>query len=707
MRFPSLEHIVAAAFEGVRPPTRMTVTEAAQAFHIIRQPGSHTGPWSADKTPYIVEPQNLLTSLEYQTMIFVGPARTGKSLMLTNWLAHSIVVDPADVMVVHMAQHTAREWVKSDFEKSLRNSPELARRIAPGKDSDNLYDKRFSSGMRSTVTWPTVRNLSGKTVPRKFMMDYDRMPEDVDGEGSPFALTDKRGETYGRFAMTAAESSPGRDIEDPRWMPKTPHEAPPTKGILALYNTGDRRRYYWACPECNDAFEPDFSTLAWPDVEDISAAAAGVYMVCPHCGGAIEPRRKDALNRPGRWVRDGEMWIPSTGEIVLRPGCTVPVTTTASFWLKGPAAGFQTWRRMVERYLHAQRAFRDTGDESKLRATTNVDQGLPYLPAALISDRKPEELKQRAEDWGSTPAYPVVPEGVRFLVATIDVQARSFVVQVHGFTPVGDVFVIECFKIRKSARLDAEGHPLPCEPPIYQEDWDLLLEQVMLKTYPLQGEPDARMGIWLTGCDSGGRAGSTDRAYTFWRKLKASPDGYHRRFALIKGDGLKDSPRAMVSWPDSQGSSNRAAARGDIPVVRLNANMLKDQVANMLSRRTGEDATPGGMIRYSAYEDWFYGQLTAEIRDPRKGVWTNPGHRRNEVWDLLVYALGLAVRPPDAVAPLRVIGVERLNWDEPPAWAAPWEQNDQVVWGDDGGKASAAKADPLSFAALGAALSRD
>ena len=41
--------------------------------------------------------------------------------------------------------------------------------------------------------------------------------------------------------MTAAESSPGRVITDAKWIRKTPHEAPPTTGILSLYNRGDRR----------------------------------------------------------------------------------------------------------------------------------------------------------------------------------------------------------------------------------------------------------------------------------------------------------------------------------------------------------------------------------------------------------------------------------------------------------------------------------
>ena len=82
--------------------------------------------------------------------------------------------------------------------------------------------------------------------------------EDVDGEGSAFDLTRKRGTTYGRYAMTAVESSPGFVIENPKWTRKTRHEAPPTRGILAVYNRGDRRRWLWPCVVCKEHFEPSF-----------------------------------------------------------------------------------------------------------------------------------------------------------------------------------------------------------------------------------------------------------------------------------------------------------------------------------------------------------------------------------------------------------------------------------------------------------------
>ncbi|HBA9626588.1 TPA: hypothetical protein J1435_003899 [Escherichia coli] len=63
----------------------------------------------------------------------------------------------------------------------------------------------------------------------------------------------------------------------------------------------------------------------------------------------------------------------------------------------------------------------------------NTDWGLPYLPRASMEQRKSELLEQRAEPVPSRS----VPDGVNFLVATVDVQAgrhRRFVVQVpeHG-----------------------------------------------------------------------------------------------------------------------------------------------------------------------------------------------------------------------------------------------------------------------------------
>ena len=51
------------------------------------------------------------------------------------------------------------------------------------------------------------RKVAG-TLPRVLLTDYDRMPDDVDGEGSPFDLARGRTRTFGSRAYVVAESSP-------------------------------------------------------------------------------------------------------------------------------------------------------------------------------------------------------------------------------------------------------------------------------------------------------------------------------------------------------------------------------------------------------------------------------------------------------------------------------------------------------------------
>lgn len=163
---------------------------------------------------------------------------THNTQLSLNWVAHIAKTDPSNMILLHMTQATGRNWSKSELDKMFRDSPEIRKLLRPGRANDNTFDKEFLSGMRVEITWPTANNLSGKTSRRNWAMDYDRMPDNIDGEGNAYDLLAKRAESFKRFGMTAAESSPNPDkeITDPKWTPATPHEAPPIKGIFELYN---------------------------------------------------------------------------------------------------------------------------------------------------------------------------------------------------------------------------------------------------------------------------------------------------------------------------------------------------------------------------------------------------------------------------------------------------------------------------------------
>lgn len=625
---------------------------------------------------------NLFTSPDLRGIVFVGPAQSSKTeSMLLNTLAYAVMVDPMDMIIYSPTGANARDFSLRRIDRLHLHSEKIGAMLGKSRESDNTFDKHYSNGMILTLSWPSVAEFAGKPVPRVLLTDYDRMDDDIGGDGSAYDLASKRTTTFKSNAMAVAESSPSKPITDPRWVPKSPHEAPPAKGILGLYNRGDRRRWQWPCLKCWTWFEGEWANMTWDNsLPTVIEKAETARMVCPHCGELIHPDERQEMQMWGRWVPEGMICVD--GKLKGNP----IRTQIASFWLKGVAASFVSWKTLVATYLDAQGEYERTLSEESLAKFFNTDLGEPYRPKSLESARTPEDLKALT----NRSPKKVVPKDVRFLVATIDVQKNRWVVQVFGISPGEpfDIHVIDRFDIIKSKRVDEQGDHLWVKPETYLEDWDLITEQVLEKTYPLDDDSGRFMQIKQVGCDSGGKDGVTSRAYEYYRRLRT--DNKHRRFILIKGDRLPSAPRQRIHYPDSSNKSNKSAARGDIPVLFLNGQMLKDDLDGRLN-----SVTPGaGMYHMPDWlPDAFFSEMCAEIRDPDKG-WQRVAKSPNEAWDLSAYCIGLCVGP---------LSIEKLDWSNAPGWAKPWNENDMVGYSSKGRFATDA-GKQYDFAKLGADL---
>lgn len=651
MGFSSARNLGRDISAGFSPPRRMPISEAVKKFMRVPKGAGNSVPWDPELTPYIIEPMNCLASREYDAVIFVGPARTGKTIgLIDGWIVYTIVCDPSDMLVVQMTEDKAREHSKKRLDRTFRSSAAVKKRMSPRRNDNNVHDKTFKDGSFLKIGWPSVNIMSSSDYRFVALTDYDRFPENIDGEGDGFSLASKRTTTFMSAGMTLVESSPGRDICDSKWRRKSPHEAPPTTGILSLYNRGDRRRWYWPCPHCGEYFQPAMDTMTgYRDEPDPFKASEAAYLLCPHCSGVITADKKRELNSAGVWLREGQD-IDCNGNISGEPRRS----RIASFWMEGPAAAYQTWAQLVYKLLTAEQEYEATGSEETLKAVINTDWGLPYLPRSAMELRSADVLMQRAEDYGKR----LVPPKVRFLIAAVDVQGgknRRFVVQIIGYGEDGERWLVDRYNIRQSLRCDENGEALPVHPGAYPEDWQLLVTDVLEKTYPLQSDPARRMPVLAMAVDSGGEDGVTDNAYKFWRKCRQ--DGLGRRVFLVKGDSTKRQKIITITHPDNTGRSDRRAdAQGKVPVYLLQTDLLKDQLSNNLQREM-----PGpGYIHFPDWlGEWFYEELTYEERGA-DGKWRKPGKGNNEAFDLFCYA--------HAVAILR--GYEKIrDWSNPPQWA--------------------------------------
>lgn len=635
----------------LRAPRRMRVADAVAQYMRVPLGAGNSVPWDPLVAPYVIEPMNCLASREYDAVIFVSPARTGKTIgLIDGWVIYNVICDPADMLIIQMTEEKAREHSKKRLARTFRVSPEVVSRLSPNKNDNNVYDRTFLAGNYLKIGWPSVNIMSSSDYKCVALTDYDRFPEDIDGEGDAFSLASKRTTTFMSSGMTLVESSPGRDVKDVKWRRTSPHEAPPTTGILSLYNRGDRRRWYWPCPYCGEYFQPCGDVVAgFRDIADPVLASEAAYIQCPSCSGRIMPEQKRELNGRGVWLRDGES-INADGSRYGDPRRS----RIASFWMEGPAAAYQTLSQLVYKLLTAEQEYETTGSEETLKTVINTDWGLPYLPRASMEQRKSELLEQRAEPVPSRS----VPDGVNFLVATVDVQAgrhRRFVVQVTGYGSRGERWIIDRYNITQSLRGDSDGESQRIDPASYPEDWDVLLTDVFHKSWPLASDPSQQMRLMAMAVDSGGEDGVTDNAYKFWRRCRR--DGLGKRIYLFKGDSIRRAKLITRTFPDNTGrTGRRAQAAGDVPLWLLQTDALKDRVNNALWR----DSPGPGYVHFPDWlGSWFYDELTYEERSS-DGKWSKPGRGANEAFDLMVYAEALVI----------LHGYEKIRWPDAPEWAS-------------------------------------
>lgn len=672
--YASAREIRVGVAEMLRPARRVSVSDSMERNLRIVNPSGASNNLSFDVTPYMREPVDLVRSRLFESIIFAGPARSGKTITLVDGVtAYSVVDDPADTLILQTNQSQAEDFSKTRISRAISGSPELAKRLSPRAHDDNVTLKFFRSGMALRLGWPTLAQLSGKDLRRVLMTDVDNITGDLSIDEA-FGLALKRIQTYMSAGKCVAESSPARDYVDPQWRPRTAHEAPPADGILSLYNRGDRRRWYWFCPECKEPFQaaPGIDGFGLPAIEellervmvdDVLAMAERYSLLhCTCCGVGLEHRWKRQMNRGGRWVGEGQkMWADGaiTGERIR--------SRTASFWLGGVAAAYQSWGSIVERYLQAVKQFALTGESKPLKTTTNVDQAMPFVPVAVQAGQAGHELQARAEDLPQGE----VPAGVRFLTAQIDIQAGKharFVVQVNGYGVGLEKWIVDRYALKSSERPDGKGGFLPIDPAGYVEDWNRLIDKVIARRYMLADGSGRSMPVRLTVCDSGGEDGVTQRAYEFWRSLRVR--GLQSRFRLVKGSNRDGGKVIQETFPDSRKrKDSNSGAAADVPVYMLNSTVLKDTVMADV-RRT----TPGhGFYHFAKWlPTSFYDELTAETRTAKR--WENLAKKKNETFDLCYYGQAAVI----------VLKADRINWNAPPSWAAEWDKNPDVIIATEG-----------------------
>lgn len=655
--FADADALVLDAFSALIPPERLALSDYAARNRLLTDGiGEEAKPFDPSRVPYLQGPSDALTSGEYTTVAIPGPGQCAKTTVAENWLQLTVETDPASFLWYMQTKPGVEAYVKKRIEPMIRVHPRMAGRIGSDPSDDSLAFKNFGVMQAEFLSFGK-NTLINKNAPRIVADEVDNYDLSELGEAKP--VLDIRRQVFGEDSCLLMMSHPDLAVgmSPAGWK----------RGIMAVYADSTRGTWWWPCPRCGAHSSPNpgasrFMALDYPADAPLDEVQEATRLACPTCGGLIEDPERRAMNAAGRWIGFGEE-IDEDGRVTG----SLRRHSTYGAWIVGAMSPFVLGGigGLARARVSAEREMERLGDEKTLRQVVVKQWGFPFVPTRRVGSVDAGTVADRAEG-GLT--LNQVPEGVRFITAWADVQANRFELIRRGWGVAGESWVLA------TERLTAETATDPAS-------WDALLE-ALRRPLPLADGSGRFMRPRAVGMDLGGSAGVTSRAYEAWMRWRAAgkvrllgkADGRDAWDVLpTQGAPGLNAARLQVIYPEDVRKDRKASgvARGQVPVARFNPNLFKDDLAAQLER-----AEPGAWFvhfpdglkdRAGPPHSWFE-QLVAERRLPT-GAWQKAASgARNEAGDMMVGSHVLA----------RLHGVGRIDWDNPPAWAAPWDENPLV-----------------------------
>ena len=588
-------HLRAALRVLKRPEPLPLADWADKYFYLVAESSYTTGPWKSD--PYQVPILNMMGNDDIEEFNWRKSARVGYTKCITAAIAYYTEHKQRNQMLWQPTDGDAEDFMKQHVQPVIRDVPVLLK-LAPWygkKHSDNTLDyKRFSNSRQLFVRGgKSAGNFREKSVDVTYYDELSKFDEDVEGEGSPTKLGDKRLEGSS-FPKSIRGSTPTRVGECQ---------------LTKAANKAEEDFKRWVpCPHCGE-----YQVLEWggPDVPygikwDTGKARQAFY-VCTHHGCVIEQRslgwmdeRGELRSKSGMVTRDGLTFYRDDEKV--DPPRKVSVHTWSAY------SSRTTWGKIAEDFLEAK------GDPVDLKTWVNTTLGEPW-----------EEKGERVEDhhlYMRREHYPEeIPQSAVVVVGGVDTQPDRLEASAWAFGPGNESWLVQ--------------HQIFPGDPNRPEVWERLTEW---RQGRYRHESGNYLRISAVSIDTGGH--NTDAVYKYCKKFEAE------RVFAIKGSSQTAAP--LVSRP----SKNN---KGNVNLFSIGTDTAKEMILGRLQIMEVGPGYVHFPVERGTDEEYFK-QLTGFQRVPTKKNGRivhafKDIRKRVEAGDCFVYALAaLEILNPDLKA---------------------------------------------------------
>jgi len=435
-----------AFIDGLRPDPNLTVSEWADQYRMLSNKASaEPGPWRTDRTPYLREIMDCMSSSSsVQKVVFMAGAQLGKTEGINNVVGYMIAHAPGPALFVQPTIEMAKRLSKQRLDSLIHETPCLAEKVAPARSRDSgntMFSKEFPGGILLLTGANSATGLRSAPCRWVLLDEVDAFPSDVDGEGDPCALAERRASTFSRRKIILTSTPTVKDMSR----------------IETEYLASDQRRYFVPCPHCDHMQHLQWKNIQWRDADPKTAA-----YVCESCGTHIQEHFKSEMLRRGEW----------------RPTATSEDKRTAGFHLSSlySPLGWKSWEEIVGEFLRAK------NDAPLLKTFVNTVLGETW-EEEVGAKLGAEGLRERAE------FYPAgeIPEKASIVTAGIDVQDNRVAVGIYAWAEGEEAWLISHDEIYG----DPAGTKL----------WDQV-DDVIFRTYTRTTGEEVKLAA--IGIDSGG-----------------------------------------------------------------------------------------------------------------------------------------------------------------------------------------------------------
>ncbi len=392
----AISELLETSLESLRFEKELTVSMWSDSHRMLSgRASSEPGPWRTNRTPYLRGIMDALSiSDPVQRVVFMKGAQLGATEAGSNWMGYIIDHAPGPLLAVQPTVEMCKRLSKQRLQTMIEETPCLSEKIASprSRDSGNtLFSKEFPGGMMLLTGSNSAVGLRSTPCRYIFLDEVDAFVTDVEGEGDPCTLAERRSTTFARRKIFLASTPTIKDYSR----------------IETEYLLSDQRRFYVPCPKCGV-----MDWWKWPQLKMENEDPSTVKYECEHCGERYGESHKTELLSRGEWIATAK----GDGK-------------TAGFHLSSlySPLGWKSWTEICEDFL------RSKDDAPKLKTWVNTILGETWEEdyASKISS---QGLMERCEHYEPG----VMPEDSLALTCGVDVQDNRLAISVFAWRGPSD-----------------------------------------------------------------------------------------------------------------------------------------------------------------------------------------------------------------------------------------------------------------------------